>query len=52
MFYVDIVRYQSFVEGVHVKIIASMSRFPDEAMIQEAGLEAFAVLAGAGDIFF
>lgn len=45
---IDVVRYQCLVENVPDRIIACMKQFPKEAMLQEAGLEAFAVLAGAG----
>ncbi|XP_052778708.1 LOW QUALITY PROTEIN: leucine-rich repeat serine/threonine-protein kinase 2-like [Mya arenaria] len=44
---VNVVRYQCFIERIPEKIISSMAKFPRESMIQEAGLEAFAVLAGA-----
>ena len=44
----DVVRYQCLIENVPDKIITCMTKFANEVMIQEAGLEAFAVLAGAG----
>ncbi|KAL4226999.1 Leucine-rich repeat serine/threonine-protein kinase 2 [Mactra antiquata] len=44
---VDIIRHQCFVEKIPAKIIECMRKFVDEPMMQETGLEAFAVLAGA-----
>ncbi|XP_053378034.1 leucine-rich repeat serine/threonine-protein kinase 2-like isoform X2 [Mercenaria mercenaria] len=44
---VDVVRYQCFVEEIPQKVRECMYQFAEDTMIQEAGLETFAVLAGA-----
>ena len=39
---------QCLIENVHKKIIKSMTQFQDNQMLQAAGLEALAILVGAG----
>ncbi|XP_046544491.1 leucine-rich repeat serine/threonine-protein kinase 2-like [Haliotis rubra] len=44
---VDVFRHLCFVKKIHKKILVAMEVFPDNEILQEAGIEALAVLGGA-----
>ncbi|KAK6177346.1 hypothetical protein SNE40_015465 [Patella caerulea] len=44
---IDVIRHQCIVEKVHLHILSILDNFPDDRIIQEAGIEAIAVLGGA-----
>ena len=46
--YLDLVRYQCYVQKVPENVISSMKRFTDDETLQETCLEALAVLVAAG----
>ncbi|CAG2199158.1 unnamed protein product [Mytilus edulis] len=43
----DSVRYQCFLEDIHIKVIQSLERFVDNETIQEVGIECLSVLCAA-----
>lgn len=51
MFVSDSVRYQCFLEDIHIKVIQSLERFVDNETIQEVGIECLSVLCAAGMYF-
>ncbi|XP_076111293.1 leucine-rich repeat serine/threonine-protein kinase 2-like isoform X1 [Mytilus galloprovincialis] len=44
---IDSVRYQCFLEDIHIKVIQSLERFVDNETIQEVGIECLSVLCAA-----
>ena len=45
----DLVRHQCFVVRVHILILLAMDLYPGDEVLQEASIEALAVLGGAGE---
>ncbi|CAL1534532.1 unnamed protein product [Lymnaea stagnalis] len=44
---IDMIRHQCFVVNIHVRILEAMDNFPGDEYLQEAAIEALAVLGGA-----
>ncbi|XP_041348341.1 leucine-rich repeat serine/threonine-protein kinase 2-like isoform X2 [Gigantopelta aegis] len=44
---IDTIQHLCFIEGVHYHVIEAFTHFPDNAILQEAAIEALAVLGGA-----
>ena len=47
-FLADLIRHQCFVVGVHTLILSAMDSYPEDEVLQEASIEALAVLGGVG----
>lgn len=43
----DVFRHQTFIVGMHINILSAMENFPGDEILQEAAIEALAVLGGA-----